>query len=94
MNIEAQNMDVAEFLITNPKYREILERAVAAEERLEKGDPLRAALGWEWHDVQAYPANLVKLVVSGIARVAYKSNSGTMYLLVDRSAVKQALKKR
>ena len=86
-------MDVAEFLITNPKYAEILERAVAAEERLDK-DPLRVNLGWEWHDVQAYPASLVKLVVSGIARVAYKSNSGTMYRLVDRQAVKLALKKR
>lgn len=87
-------MDTTEFLITNPKYVEILERAVAAEERLDKGDPLRAGLGWEWHDVQAYPASLVKLVVCGITRVAYKSNAGTMYRLVDHQAVKLALKKR
>jgi hypothetical protein len=92
MNTEVQSMDIAEFLITNPKYYEILERAVAAEERLDK-DPLRANLGWEWHDAQAYPASLVKLVVSGIIKVQYKSNSGTMYRIIDRQAVKQALKK-
>ena len=84
-------MDLTEFLKANPKYVEILERAVAAEERLDKGDPLRANLGWEWHDVQAYPANLVKLVVSGIIKVQYKSNSGTMYRLIDRAAVKRAV---
>jgi hypothetical protein len=49
-------------------------------------------LGWVWSDVQAYPASLVRLVVSGIVRVQYKSNSGTMYRLVDRQAVRLALK--
>ena len=84
-------MDVAEFLNANPKYIEILERAIVADEALDK-DPLRAMLGWAWSDVQAYPASLVRLVVSGIIRVQYKSNSGTMYRIVDRQAVKEALK--
>jgi hypothetical protein len=85
-------VELAEFLKQNPKYVEILERAVTVEENL-SNDRVRNGLGWEWHEVQAYPASLVKLVVSGIAKVAYKSNSGTMYLLGDRQAVKQALKK-
>ena len=85
-------VDVAEFLKANPKYVEILERAVTVEEQ-HSADWLRAGLGWEWHEVRAYPSSLVKLVVSGITKVVFKSNSGTMYLLVDRAAVKQALKK-
>jgi hypothetical protein len=89
--METQTLDVTEFLRQNPKYGEILERAIIAEEALDK-DPIRAALGWAWSDVQAYPASLVRLVVSGIIKVQYKSNSGTMYRLVDRQAVKQALK--
>jgi hypothetical protein len=84
-------VDVTQFLNANPKYFEILERAIVADEALDK-DPLRATLGWAWSDVQAYPASLVRLVVSGIIRVQYKSNSGTMYRIVDRQAVKEALK--
>jgi hypothetical protein len=52
----------------------------------------RAGHGWEWHEVQAYPASLVKLVVAGILRVTHKSNRSTMHLLADRAAVKKALK--
>jgi hypothetical protein len=55
-------------------------------------DQYRAGHGWEWHEVQAYPANLVKLVVHGVLKVTHKSNRSTMYLLVDRQAVKKALK--
>jgi hypothetical protein len=84
-------MNVTEFLRLNPKYVEILERAIVADEALDK-DPLRATLGWTWSDAQAYPASLVRLVVSGIIKVQYKSNSGTMYRIVDRQAVKLALK--
>jgi hypothetical protein len=89
--METQTLDVTEFLKQNPKYGEILERAIVADEVLDK-DPLRATLGWAWSDVQAYPASLVRLVVSGIIKVQYKSNSGTMYRIVDRQAVKLALK--
>ena len=85
-------MNVEEFLKLNPKYGEILERAIVADEALDK-DPLRTTLGWARSDVQAYPASLVRLVVAGIVKVQYKSNSGTMYRLVDRQSVKQALKK-
>jgi hypothetical protein len=87
----ATDMDDLAKLLGDPKYAAILRKAVEVEDRLEK-DQYRAGLGWEWHEVQAYPANLVKLVVAGILRVAFKSNRGTMYLLVDRAAVKRAIK--
>jgi hypothetical protein len=85
------DLSVAEFLQKNPKYIDILKRALEVEEQHDK-DPLRAGLGWEWHEVRGQPASLVKLVVAGITKVKYKSNSGTMYLLVDRATVERALK--
>ncbi len=84
-------METLQQFISDPKYGSILRKAVEVEEQHDK-DQYRAGHGWEWHEVQAYPASLVKLVVGGVLRITYKSNSGTMYLLVDRQAVKRALK--
>ncbi len=86
-------MDTLEQFISDPKYSAILARAVEVEERLDK-DQYRAGHGWEWFEVQAYPASLVKLVVAGVLRVTHKSNRSTMYLLADRQAVKLALKQK
>ena len=80
---------IVKFLKDNPKYRDILRRAIEAEE---KNAENQVYLGWEWHHVRAYPAQLVKLVIAGITNVNFKSNSATCYLLVDREATKQALK--
>ena len=74
----------------NPRYAGILERAVKVEEsRL--GD--QYFLGWEWHEVRAWPAELMKLVREGIVDITYKSRRYTHYKLVDREAVKRALKR-
>jgi hypothetical protein len=83
------SQEIAEFLKENPKYREVLQRAIEAEE---KNTQNTHYLGWEWYDVRAYPAQLVKLVIAGITNVNFKSNSSTNYLLVDRQATKQVLK--
>jgi hypothetical protein len=81
--------EIEQFLKKNPKYYDILQKAIQAEEK-NMGNP--HYLGWEWYDVRAYPAQLVKLVITGIANVNFKSNSSTNYLLADRQATKQALK--
>jgi hypothetical protein len=81
--------EITEFLNQNPKYREILLRAIETEEKNTQNPHY---LGWEWYDVRAYPAQLVKLVIAGITNVNFKSNSSTNYLLVDRKMTKQALK--
>ena len=83
------SQEIIDFLKGNPKYYEILQRAMEAEE---KNVQNQHYLGWEWYDVRAYPAQLVKLVIAGISNVNFKSNSSTNYLLVDREATKQALK--
>jgi hypothetical protein len=84
--------DLAKFL-SDPKYAAILKKAVEVEELNDKNE-YRRGHGWEWHEVQAYPASLVKLVVGGVLRVTFKSNRSTMYLLTDRQAVKRALKEK
>ncbi len=81
--------ELGKFLKANPKYREILQRAIEVEKESSK-DP--HWLGWEWHEVRAYPAQLVKLVIEGVIKVNFKSNSSTCYVLVDRELTKQALK--
>ena len=80
--------EIATFLRENPKYREILQRAIDVEE---KNTSNPHWLGWEWHEVRAYPAHLVKLVIEGIIKVNFKSNSSTNYLLVDRDSVKEVV---
>ena len=83
------SQEIAEFLKENPKYRQVLQRAIEAEEKNAQNPHY---LGWEWYDVRAYPAQLVKLVIAGITNVNFRSNSSTNYLLVDRQATKQVLK--
>lgn len=81
--------EIVKFLRDNPKYRDVLQRAIEAEE---KDIEDQHYLGWEWYNVRAYPAQLVKLVIAGITNVNFKLNSSTCYLLVDRQATKEALK--
>ncbi len=79
---------VAEYLRAHPKATAVL-RAAVGEEESRSGE--EHYLGWEWHQVRAYPASLMKLVVDGLIKVNYKSNSATCYLLVDREATKLAV---
>jgi hypothetical protein len=81
---------VLKFLMENPKYIEILKRAVEHEEAHSK-DPYY--LGWEWSDVRAYPAEIMRLIREGIVTIRYKSRRYTNYLLTDREVVKRCLAK-
>lgn len=81
--------EFGKFLKANPKYREILQRAIEVERENSKNPHW---LGWEWHEVRAYPAQLVKLVIEGVIKVNFKSNSSTNYLLVNPELTKQAVK--
>lgn len=46
---------------------------------------------WEWHDIQGAPQSINKMVISGIIKVAYKTNKRTEYAIVDRECAKSAL---
>ena len=83
------SQEIVTFLQHHPKHSEILSRAVDVEE---KNANKPNWLGWEWYEVRAYPAQLVKLVIEGAIKVNFKSNTSTCYLLVDREVTKRALK--
>jgi Holliday junction DNA helicase RuvB len=70
------------------RYLEILRRGLAEEEKHAND---KYYLGWEWHEVQAPPAMINKLVTEGLVRINYKSNSSTNYLIADRERVKRLL---
>lgn len=46
---------------------------------------------WEWHDVQAAPASINKLIREGVVKIAYKTNKRTEYALVDWDTTKLIL---
>ncbi len=81
--------EIVKFLQHHPKHGEILSRAIEVEE---KNANKPNWLGWEWYEVRAYPAQLVKLVIEGAIKVNFKSNASTCYLLADREMTKRALK--
>lgn len=79
-------------LSENPEYEIILKKALEIEEN--PPDDFTAKYGWEWHQVQAIPAKLTRLVGEGILRIGYKSRRYTHYRLADREVVKSILQSR
>lgn len=77
---------IRSFLNENPRFIEVLKRAVEHEEANSKNPHY---LGWEWSDVRAYPAELMKLVREGIVNIKYKSRRYTNYILADREVSRQ-----
>lgn len=80
--------EIGAYLREHPKALAVVRSAVQ-EEDIHAGEP--HYLGWEWYQVRAYPASLMKLVIDGVIRVNFKSNSSTCYLLVDPAAVKEVV---
>ncbi len=80
--------EIGTYLREHPKVLPILKAAIQEEET--RGREANY-LGWEWHQVRAYPATLMKLVIDGLITVNFKSNSSTCYLLADRKAMKQVV---
>ena len=79
-----------QFLSQKPEYLKTLQLAVQKEEENMSN---KQYLGWQWFDVETHPAKLMKLITSSIAKVNFKSNNSTGYLLKNRESVKRALKR-
>lgn len=76
------------FLREHPEYVKTLRKAVEQEEQNVNNPHY---LGWEWYDVETLGAKLQRLVISGIAKINFKSRSSTCYFLNERPIVKKAL---
>ncbi|MEM0313601.1 MAG: hypothetical protein QXQ41_03530 [Candidatus Bathyarchaeia archaeon] len=85
-----QISEIIKFLKENPKYVRLLRLALDHERQNENNQEYK---GWAWNDVRAYPpAILTKLVAEGIIKISYKSRRYTNYLLVNKEAIRNALK--
>jgi hypothetical protein len=80
--------EIATYLREHPKAMPVIKAAIQEEEA---NGGSSNYLGWEWYQVRAYPATLMKLVIDGLIKVSFKSNSSTCYKLADRSAMKQVV---
>lgn len=80
----AETRDVAEEV---REHAEILRRALELEEK-NRGQNW---FGFRWHEVQAPPATLNKLVVAGILKVGFQTNSGTDYRVADPETLRAML---
>lgn len=81
--------DVIQLLAKKPDYLKTLKMAIEHEEEHSENEHY---LGWEWHHVETHPATMIRLVTSGVAKINFKSNSATCYILKDKEIVKTALK--
>ncbi len=80
--------EIAVYLREHPKAVPVVKAAIQEEEA---NGGASHYLGWEWYQVRAYPATLMKLVIDGLIKVSFKSNSSTCYKLADRPAMKQVI---
>ncbi len=85
----AQRTKLLRLLSANPEVRQVVARALEAEEH---GRARNAYyLGWEWHDIPVAAQKLRILVEEGVIKVSYNSRAGKMYVLRDPEVVRQAL---
>lgn len=47
-------------------------------------NPDEFSLGWRWWEVQAYTAQITKLIVKGFVKISFKSNAETRYQMTDK----------
>ena len=89
MDATAQKDRLFRFLSANPEGRQIVARALEAEEEGKAKHDYY--LGWEWHEIPVPAQKLRVLVEEGVIKVSYRSRSSTMYQVEDPELARQAL---
>jgi len=92
MNEAEKRLRIYRALITNPEWVEILQDALALQER-EEADRARGYswLGFEWFEVHANPQTLRKMVTSRVLNITFSSHSSTNYKIADPALVREAI---
>ncbi|MBA7515063.1 hypothetical protein ES705_07101 [subsurface metagenome] len=93
MNETEKRLRIYKALTTNPEWGEILQDALALQEREEAAHALKeySWLGFEWFEVHADPQTLKKMVTSKVLNVAFSSHSATHYKIADPDLVREAI---
>jgi len=92
MNETEKRLRIYRALTTNLEWIEILQDALALQER---GEAQQAKghfwLGFEWFEVHASPQTLKKMVTSKLLDVTFSSHSSTNYKIADPALVREAI---
>lgn len=85
MNDTEKRLKTYKALTTNPEWVEILQDALALQEKEEARQAARefSWLGFEWFDVHANPQTLKKMVASKLLNITFSSHSATHYKIAD-----------
>jgi len=93
MNETEKRLRIYRALITNSEWVEILQDALALQEKEEAGQVARGYswLGFEWFDVHASIQALKKMVTSKLLNITFSSHSATHYKIADPDLVREAI---
>jgi Holliday junction DNA helicase RuvB len=93
MNETEKRLRIYRALTTNPGWVEILEDALALQEKEEAGQAARGYswLGFEWFEVHANPQTLKKMVTSKLLNITFSSHSSTHYKVANPDLVREAI---
>ena len=90
MNEREKRLRIYRALMTNPEWVEILQDALALQEKEERRQT-GIWLGFEWFDVHANPQTLKKMVTSKLLDITFSSHSSTHYKVADPALVREAI---
>ena len=92
MNETEKRLRIYRAISTNPQWVEILQDALAIQER---GEAEKAEsgfwLGFQWFDVHASSQALNKMVTTKLLDISFSSNNSTHYKVADPALVKEAI---
>jgi len=92
MNEAEERLRIYRALTTNPEWVEILQDALAIQEKEEAEHAQRLSwLGFEWFEVHANPQTLKKMVTSKLLNITFSSHSATHYKIADPDLVREAI---
>ena len=92
MNGAEKRLRIYRALITNPEWVEVLQDALALQEKGEKQQAKgHLWLGFEWFEVHANPQTLKKMVTSRLLDITFSSHSSTNYKIADPALVREAI---
>jgi len=93
MSDAEKRLRIYQVLSTNSEWVEILQDALALQEKEEAAKAERGYpwLGFEWFEVHADPQTLKKMVTSRLVNVTYSSHSATHYKVADPDLVREAI---
>ena len=92
MNEAEKRLRIYRALTTNPEWVEVLQDALALQER-EEAQQAKGYhwLGFEWFEVHANPQTLKKMVTSKLLNITFSSHSSTHYKIADPALVREAI---